>query len=137
MWYRLASHLGQSVQALKKQITHSEFLEWWAYLQAYVWDWETKLEGYLAQIACETCRGRIRKPASVGIKDFLLQIRTPQESKMDQSKQTWAAALGIDLNKSKKHGNVRPSLRRQRKPRNPVSQDDGGSVQPHPASRSS
>ena len=72
-WFRVASHLGVSVEELAVKISFREFLNWLEFL-----NWEdrqqTKADFYLAQIAAEIRRTVVKKPKDVKVKDFFVQI---------------------------------------------------------------
>jgi len=100
-WHRVASHLRTPIQALKEQITYTEFIDWMIYLREES-EWRLKLEWYLAQIAAEVRRSVVEHPRKVQTSDFIIQIKTPEqkamEDKMLKSKAAWAAQLNIKLN---------------------------------------
>jgi len=98
-WFRVASHLHLPVSELAERITHSEFLEWLSFL---VWENEQhgKSDYYLAQIAAEVVRTRVKDPRTVKTKDFLLQSKKSQEpaAKAASSKAIWMEALDLKNN---------------------------------------
>ncbi len=106
MWFRVASHLKIPVAELKERITFSEFLGWCAFIQWEETHHTTKLDMYLAQIACEAKRASLVKPSAVSIKDFILvpkkeEAPESKEERMKKSKAIWMSALGINLDKAK------------------------------------
>lgn len=108
-WFELAFHLHKTVEELKEQITHSEFLEWMEFL-ALERNKARKLDYYLAQIAFELRRSNVKNPGRVKLGDFLLKfVSRAVPSRMDfdpdddekyrehvatESKNAWFAALG-------------------------------------------
>lgn len=72
-WYRLASHLGISLQRCQQETTSNEFDEWMVFL-----DMEEKafkpIHAYLAQIAFEIVRVKAKHPTAVKFKSFILDF---------------------------------------------------------------
>lgn len=106
-WFELAYHLRMSVEALKEQITVTEFLEWQEFLRINR-DRNDKLHFYLAQIAAEVRKSFVKHPNSVKLSQFLLNFATPEEAqtggkvtpafreyKATLSKGAWFAAIGF------------------------------------------
>lgn len=84
---QLASHLGLPLQQVKATTTVSEFFEWCAYLKHH----PQRQDYYLAQIAAEVCRSRIKDPSKVKLDDFLLRYNDKEEApRVDTSKMTEA-----------------------------------------------
>lgn len=56
----------------------------------------------MAQIAAEIRRGHVKHPGQVKIKDFLMQLRPPEDvqKKIEHSKKAWAQALNLDIKKN-------------------------------------
>lgn len=83
---QLASHLGLPLQYVKATTTVSEFFEWRSFLRTQ----HLRQDYYLAQIALEVCRGRVKDPSKVRLEDFLLRHATTLEEvdKVDTSKMT-------------------------------------------------
>jgi len=74
-WYHLASHLGMAVQEVQLKTTATEYSKWMVFLaEERKWKEERidKQDIYLAQIALEACRSRIKKPGDVKLEDFIL-----------------------------------------------------------------
>lgn len=93
-WFRVASHLHTSVQALAESITFSEFLGWLDFL-AWTESRTGKDELYLAQIAAEVRRGYVKHPRTVKTKDFILKPQAKPPSTASGSKAVWLKALNI------------------------------------------
>lgn len=85
------------MRELMSRVTFTEFIEWLEYLKL-VHRRNSKRDMYFAQIAAEVRRGYVKNPSKVKVDHFLLGEKTPGEEKSHNSKQTWAAALGITLN---------------------------------------
>lgn len=99
----MASHLHRTVAELRATIGYSEFLEWLQFFE-YEKNHHTKLDWYLAQIASWVCKVNANNPNKVQVKDFLMVFQdVPSEAEKEQSvedsKNIWAASLGIDLPK--------------------------------------
>lgn len=108
-WFELAFHLHKSVEQLKEEITHSEFLDWMEFL-ALERNKARKLDYYLAQIAYELRRSYVKNPDRVKLNSFLLKfVSKSPPARMDfdtdddnkyrehvaqESKNAWFAALG-------------------------------------------
>ncbi len=95
------------MRELFNRITYSEFLGYQLYLQREDLK-DRKNELYLAQIAAELRRARVKEPQLVKTEHFLFGTEKPEKS--EGSKHIWAAHLGIDLNK-KKHKPVKDMRR--------------------------
>lgn len=104
MWFRLAARLGMSLQRCQQETTSTEFMEWQAFL-----DMEPNMfnatHDYLAQIAAEVHRTRVRTPRNVKLEDKRLKFtrgksaptKRGKRGAVATSKAAWGAALGIDL----------------------------------------
>jgi hypothetical protein len=99
VWYRLAFHLGTTVEALQREITFSEFLEWYMVLEREE-QWKVKIEHYLAQLAAEVRRGWVSDPKKVHVEDFFIRFKEDGETedRVRRSKKTWATFLKMNLN---------------------------------------
>lgn len=96
VWFRLAAFLRVPVQELKGRLAYDEFLEWVAYMERE--EVRTPPDHlYLAQIATEVCRSRIKNPKRVRVSDFLLKPKTQSGNSSGSSKAIWARSLGIKL----------------------------------------
>lgn len=106
-WFELAYHLRMTVEALKEQITVSEFLEWQEFLRIHR-QRDDKLHFYLAQVAAEVRKSFVKHPNSVKLSQFLLKFATPEEEriggkptpafkeyKASLSKGAWFASIGF------------------------------------------
>ena len=102
LWYRLASHLGKTLQEVQDGTTSSEFAEWVQFLEEEM-NVLTRTDYYLAQIAAEVRRVVVRNPKSVKIEDMILKFqirgegkeRVPPEEVLRKSKAFWLGSLGI------------------------------------------
>lgn len=97
LWFRLASHLGMSLQEVQQQTTSSEFVEWVEYLDS-LWNVPDRKDYLLANIAAEVCRTRVKRPASVKVQDFILKFSNAAHKKppsTEASKAFWFAAVGV------------------------------------------
>jgi hypothetical protein len=97
-WFRVASHLKVPVGELKRRITFTEFLDWCEFLNLEELR-HSKMDYYLAQIAAEVRRSFVENPRKVKISDFFIELVSPdKKAKVEKSKQSWAAALKLNLN---------------------------------------
>jgi len=98
----LASHLHIPIQELQKKTTSSEYTEWMAFLRKMELEKANQfnpLHFYLAQIAAEIKKGRVKNPGNVSIKEFLLKFKEAKksetETKEKDSKQFWLSSVGL------------------------------------------
>lgn len=104
-WFRVAAHLGKTVEELAERITYREFLNWLEYLR---WDESRgKLSHYyLAQIAAEVQKSVLasKDAKKVKLQDYVLKMtdeKPAQDTKTKQgSKASWLGLLGIDASKN-------------------------------------
>jgi len=108
LWFRLASHLGKSLQEVQDQTTSTEFVQWNRYLDDDVNAFHRE-DHYMAQIAAEVRRGHDKHPEKVMITDHILEFERvkdaaeeAEEFDVKHSKDFWYAALGIK--KEDQHG---------------------------------
>lgn len=62
---------------------------------------------YLAQIACEVRRSYVKHPGRVKLKDFLIKFESRKPDtrpSLQESKQFWFSALGLDKDGKPKKG---------------------------------
>ena len=98
--------MGKTVQAVQREVTSSEFAEWRRFFFLNNND-PTVEHYYLAQIAAESCRNRLEKPASVKVDDFLFKFKEPESLRPESpeemarrtnaSKTAWGMALGTKI----------------------------------------
>lgn len=101
VWFKLASHLGMSLQRCMAETTSTEFSDWQTYFQEDL-NYPAKGDYYLAQIAAEIRRWMSKTPETVRVEHFLLKFNTGAKRKMtaqevkdrvESSKARWRAFL--------------------------------------------
>jgi len=105
VWYRIASHLGRTVQEAQETITSTEFLEWAKFLEWKDTEEFCRQDFYLAQIAAQIQRGQVKNPSSVTIQRKLLRFTFKERPKskevaIQRSKAYWKALTGIESGKN-------------------------------------
>ena len=93
-WFRVASHLHTSVEELAGKITLSEFQDWLQYLE-WEQNYHSKQDYYLAQIAAEIRKTRVKHPQKVKIDHLLMKFKR----KVQDSKATWLSFFGLKAKK--------------------------------------
>lgn len=102
----VASHLGMTLHACMKSMTHREYLTWLEWLDQQ-WDEPSRSDYYLMQIAAEVRRGYVasRYARRIRIPDFRLRFQRPRRPRNLReatrwAKAKWFAALGITKGKA-------------------------------------
>jgi len=105
-WFRVASHLGRTVQEAQATLTSTEFLKWVWFL-----DWKATKEFrredyYMANIAACVERGHVKKPKAVTLEKMLLKFSSKKEletaeNKLQKSKSFWMGFAGLIGKKDK------------------------------------
>jgi len=110
-WFILAYKLGVPVRRLQRETSSTDFIRWVEFLrlekereenERYV---TTADQHYLAQIAMEICKGNVKHPSRLKIRDFLLKFmkkksgeKISTEEKADQTKNYFMNVLGVKKN---------------------------------------
>lgn len=100
---RLASHLHLPLQEVQNKTTSTEFIEWLAYLDLIEEEDEkafTVDRYYMAQIAAEVARNRVKNPNKIKIKDKQIKFVRKRNGKsntadIEKSKAFWLGSLGL------------------------------------------
>ena len=121
----MASHLHLTVQEAQAKITYTEFLKWVWYLNWRDTEEFNRQDFYLAQIAAEICKGQVKKPKKIKLKNFLLDFSLkdskpkkvdPEEQKkrMTDSKRYWLGLTGVTGNKHLKKKRDLPKRKKKK-----------------------
>lgn len=101
-WHALATRLGMSLRRVKRETRSREFVRW-KVLMDREWDEPTRLEHYLAQIAAEIHRTRVKNPKRIKTESKILKFERKvkinledmdPEERMARSKSHWYTFLG-------------------------------------------
>jgi hypothetical protein len=93
--------LGRTVQETLECVTSTEFLEWQAF-EAIESNQFHREDYFLAQIAAEVCRSRVKNPSRIKDSDFLIKFQTRKPRKLSEedlknrvesSKAKWLGAV--------------------------------------------
>lgn len=96
-WFKVASHLGRTVTEIQSLMTYTELTDWLYYIQEDQTR-TTITHHYLAEIASQIAKNRVKDPAKIKRELFILKVVTTGEmERMHQSKSAWGAATGVNL----------------------------------------